>query len=228
MPERITHTQDDHQIHGFKNEGCCPGCLSESHTRGGLHESHCIIQAGNVRTHLSSLMWTRSTRYLMSVRFTHPHTTTGREEPIIGGSCQMYNFCSNKSFVMTNMCLCLSWQNVSFVATKVSFWRNKSFLVTNICCNKHMFVVKKGLSWQAYFCHDKGYFVATKVSLLQQNLCRDKIMFVATKVLSQVYFCCDKRHVLSGQTWVCYNKTFVATKKILVAAPTGDRSWGWG
>ena len=79
-------------------------------------------------------------------------------------------------------------------------------------------------------------FAVTKVSLSQQNFCRSKIMFVvtniscdksrcnkntfvATKVLSQQeYFCHDKSHVLSWQT----TNTFVATKIILVAAPSND------
>ena len=47
------------------------------------------------------------------------------------------------------------------------------------------------------FCHDKHVLVATKVSLSRKKFCRDKIMCV-----------CDK--------------SFVATKMILVAAPAGD------
>ena len=56
-------------------------------------------------------------------------------------------------------------------------------------------------------------------------ICRDKNLFVATKVLSQpAYFCRDKRRVLSRQTRVsCFDKTFVATKTIHVAAPANDR-----
>ena len=57
--------------------------------------------------------------------------------------------------------------------------------------------------------------------------CRDKHDFVATKVLSQLaYFCRDKRRVLSRQTRVCSDKTFVATKIILVAAPANNTKGG--
>ena len=58
-------------------------------------------------------------------------------------------------------------------------------------------------------------FVTTKVAtkyvkvLLRQKYCRNKHNFVVTKVLSrQAYFCRDK--------------TFAATKMVLVAAPPND------
>ena len=61
-------------------------------------------------------------------------------------------------------------------------------------------------------------FVATKI------LCHEKHNFVATKHLSQqAYFCHDKRPVLSQQTRVCRDKTFVATKMVLVAILKGRR-----
>ena len=80
------------------------------------------------------------------------------------------------------------------------------------------------------FCCDKSMLVSRQNKyLLGQRFCHNKIMFVVTKVLSrQAYFCCDKRCVLSWQTCVCHDKTFVTTKMILVAAPTSDRSQGWG
>ena len=64
-----------------------------------------------------------------------------------------------------------------------------------------------------HFCRDT-HFVITKMCLLIQiRVCRDK-----THVLSrQKYACRDK-----WQTWFCCNKTFVATKMILVAALAND------
>ena len=67
---------------------------------------------------------------------------------ITGGSCHKYHFCRDKSFVATNTCL--SRQNPSFAATKVSLSREK------------------------YFCRDKS-FVATSILLSCQKTC-----FVAT------------------------------------------------
>ena len=70
------------------------------------------------------------------------------------------------------------------------------------------------LSWQ------NPSFVATKVCLSEQNFCHDKIVchnktFVGTnRCLSwQAYFCHDRRHVLSWQTCVCCDKSFIAIKK---------------
>ena len=60
-------------------------------------------------------------------------------------------------------------------------------------------------------------FVATK------TFSHDKHNFVATNVFSrQAYFCRDNGRALSRQTRVCRNKTFVATKIILAAAPVSD------
>ena len=82
----------------------------------------------------------------------------------------------------------------------------------------HTFVVTKHV-----FCHDKT-FVVTKLCLSRQNFCHDK-----NTLSRQTYFCRDKRHVLSltntclsWQTCVCRDKTFVATKIILVAAPANN------
>ena len=57
--------------------------------------------------------------------------------------------------------------------------------------------------------------VATKYILSRQ--------FFRNKTFVTTYFCRDKRRLLSRQTCVCRNETFVATKMILVAAPTNDR-----
>ena len=88
------------------------------------------------------------------------------------------------------------------------------------------------------FCRNKTHllsrqntsFVATKVCLSWQKFCRGKHVFVATKhvfVETKDVFCRDKRMLvetkrLSRQTRVCLEKTFVATKIILVAAPASD------
>ena len=106
------------------------------------------------------------------------------------------NFCCNKHvFVMTNTYL--SQENISFVMTKTCFC-NKSFVMTKLC-----------LLQQTCVCHDKT-FVAT-------NICHNKHNFVATRcVLSQQMCVCHDKHVFCG------DKTFVATKMMLVAAPAND------
>ena len=66
---------------------------------------------------------------------------------IVGGSCHMYHFCHGKYvFVMTDTCL--SWQNTSFVTTKVYLSR-QNFAVTNIILSRKM------------FCRDQLTFAAT-------------------------------------------------------------------
>ena len=57
--------------------------------------------------------------------------------------------------------------------------------------------------------------------------CREKNIFIATKVVPrQAYFCRDERRVLSRETRVNRDKTFVATKMSLVAAPASDTQRG--
>ena len=46
---------------------------------------------------------------------------------ITGGSCHKYHFCRDKHFVATNTCL--SWQNTSFVTTKLLLWRLPPMIV---------------------------------------------------------------------------------------------------
>ena len=122
--------------------------------------------------------------------------------------------------------------------------------LTNICCNKHMFVMTKLLSQQAYF-----FVVVTSTCLSWQNMsqkyaCCDKIMFVIlswqkfchvshaccvchNKYLSWQKFCCDKiTNIIlsqqayfwevSWQTCVCSDRSFVMSKMRLVAAPPSD------
>ena len=105
--------------------------------------------------------------------------------------------CSDKTFVVTNLCL-------SFVATKI------------FCHNKHVFC-----------CCDKHTFVATKVSLSWQNFCCDKIVCHDKYLSQQKYVCCDKSFVATSmlllqKTCVCRDKMFVTTKMVLVAAPADD------
>ena len=72
----------------------------------------------------------------------------------------------------------LSWQNTSFVVTKVG-------------------------SPQQNFCRNKIVFVVTKASLSRQNFWCDKIMFVVTKLLMrQNHVCRDKRHIGHDKTFV--------------------------
>ena len=123
-----------------------------------------------------------------------------------GGSCHKYHFCRDKihllsrqkyacrekTFVATK--LCLSWQNI-FVATKRL---SQIFVTTNV------FVTTKVLWWQAYFCRDKRHVLSWQICV-----CHNKSKLFVTKVLSQ-------------QNYVCCDKSFVATKMMLVAAPTND------
>ena len=127
--------------------------------------------------------------------------------------------CYKTSFVMTKVCL--SRQNFCrgkhiFIVTKLSL--EQISVVTNIFLSQKNFCCdKKGpLSQQKYACCDKT-IVATNICLSWQTY------FVTTNIIlswqnlsQQVYFCHDKR-------CVCYNKTFVRTKMILVAAPASDR-----
>ena len=73
----------------------------------------------------------------------------------------------------------------------------------------------------------KHTFVATKQTrvVATKYVYRDKILFVS--IAAKIFFCRDKTRVLSRQTRVSRNKTFVATKMILVAAPAHD-NFGWG
>ena len=98
----------------------------------------------------------------------------------------------------------------------------------NSCHNKHdkhMFVTTKHvchnkthlLLQQKYACSNKT-FVVTNSCLWQQKFCCDKHTFVRTKDV----LCCDK-HVF---VWLS-QKSFVATKVILVANPINDSKTGW-
>ena len=67
---------------------------------------------------------------------------------IIGGSCHKYDFCRDKRFVATKLCL-------SFVSTSILLSRqNMCFITTNAC-----------LLQQTHFCYDK-MCVTTKMILV--------------------------------------------------------------
>ena len=114
---------------------------------------------------------------------------------------------------------------VFFVATK----QNTSFVTTKVC-----------LLQQTYFCHGKT-FVTTNFGKVATNV------FVVTKQIfccdiSMQKFYCDKQFcrdktvvvpsiLLLRQTCVCRDKSFAATKMVLVpmiyAAPTSQHSATW-
>ena len=110
---------------------------------------------------------------------------------IIGRSCHKYNFCCDKTHL-------LSWQKYA-------------------CCDKHIFDVTEVLSWQILsrqllswqtnlllwwkYAHRDNTFCATKMCLSQQK------SIVATT------FCCDKHNFVMTS---CHdNHTFVATKDVI-------------
>ena len=109
-----------------------------------------------------------------------------------------------RSLQLSGLCLQVSLAgaatSIISVATKVLSRDKHVFVATNICLSRQY-----------------TSFAATKICLSRQTLfCRDNYVCVATKVLSrQAYFCRDKRRV-------CRDKTFAATKIILVAARAND------
>ena len=123
--------------------------------------------------------------------------------------------CCNKSFVVTNTC-----RDRHVLVESKLFCLDKHTFVTPkdvFCHDKHMFVTQK------YACHDKTKIFVVTSFVVAKIFCCDKHNSVATKLLSwQAYFCRGKRCVLSQQTRVCRDKTFVMTKMILVAAPAND------
>ena len=176
-----------------------------------------------------------------------PHTMPGQHSQsdftIIGGGCHQYNFSHNKHvFVVTKTRL--------FVASKTFA------VVTNICRKKHVFVMTKLLSRQAYFCRNKIHILSWWTCVCCDNsklvvhnktfvpikLCLLQRIFVVTKLLlRQKYVGRNKCFVmtttlLSQQktgfvvtnvyTCMCCGKSFVGTKMILVAAPANDTSLG--
>ena len=142
-----------------------------------------------------------------------------------------------------------------FVATRVIFVMTKDVFChdTTVCHDKHVFVMTKVLLWQnwylwhlppvIHFCCDKYLqrktILLRHVLLRQKYACQDKT-FVATKFFVATNICCNKGHIchdkrcvlswhncLSWQTCVCYDKSFVVTKLILVASPASDTLLLW-
>ena len=125
-------------------------------------------------------------------------------------------------FVMTKL---LSQQII--VATNIILLGQK------FCCDKDTFVMTNVyLSWQNIFCCDRSMLVATKLCVTA-NICCDKN--ILQYLLWQKYFaatniCCDKHNFVTTSILLSLQKTcFVATKIILVAAPTNDSLFpvGW-
>ena len=113
--------------------------------------------------------------------------------------------------------------SIFFVATKVLSWQTCYCDNKCVCCDKTCLLLRQNCLLGQNFCCDKLLlftFVAIHVTKI---FCHNKHNFVMTKLLpQQAGFCCNKRRVLSWQTRVCHNKTFVMTRMILLAAPAND------
>ena len=140
---------------------------------------------------------------------------------IIGRSCHKYNFCCNKSFIVTNMSfvvtkVCLLWQTfcekIMFVATK---WHSTN-IQQKFCCDKHNFVATKVLSWQKYACCDKK-------PLSQQNyVCCDKT-FVTTKMILVAAPANDMFWSLTSIVLICFARPWLQVPA--GAEQCGKQSW---
>ena len=123
-----------------------------------------------------------------------------------------FNYLQSKEHIVRIRCL-VSETRPACLLSLAGAATSIIFFATNIILSrqKSCFVETK------YFCHDKHNFVTTNIVLSRpkdvfchdKHVCRDKHAFVATKVLSR-------------QTRVCRNKSFVATKMLFVAAPASD------
>ena len=93
-----------------------------------------------------------------------------------------------------------SWQNMSFVRTKVCLPgqnyifvahscrdQKMHFVATNTCLSQQNFRRDKTglLFWQKYACRDKTTFLSHTLVATKDAFCRDKHMFVTTKLLSR-------------------------------------------
>ena len=96
----------------------------------------------------------------------------------------------------------------SFLPWQTCVCRNKTRLLTQqkyTCCDKTFVLTNIFLLQQI--------FVVTNIILTWQRFCLDKLIFVVTNMC------------LSRQTPVCQDKTFVASKMILVAGPANVALW---
>ena len=94
--------------------------------------------------------------------------------------CHKYHFCRDKSFVVTNMHS--SWQNTSFVATKVCLSRQ-----TRVCHDRYL-CCNKILSWQKYFVMTNNS-VTKKFCCSKHTFVVTKDVFVTTELLSWKKLC---------------------------------------
>ena len=109
--------------------------------------------------------------------------------------------CHDKTFDTTK--LCLSQQNL--VTTKLlsqQIFRATKMCLSwqKFCCDKYTFVMTQKiffLSRQTHVCFYKSKLVRPKRLSWQKYVCRNN-SFVMTRIL-----CCNNRHILSWQTWIC-------------------------
>ena len=101
--------------------------------------------------------------------------------------------------------------------------RDKTRLLSRpkYACHDKIFLSRQNICHDKYLLKQKYVFVARK--LYKYHSCRNKNVFVATNVILSTYFCRDKTRILSRQTRVFRNKTFVAAEMILVASTASDR-----
>ena len=139
--------------------------------------------------------------------------------------------------------MCLSWQNKSFVATKVCLsWQNicRDIFLTNICHDehnsvKHVFVMtnisRDRNIWlgQKYICHDKCFVMATTLLLRQKTCFVMTNMFVVTAVATDSHnflfqrslrFCCcpTPSQTMGFLTWPTPGKAPPPPLKSLLSA----------
>ena len=115
---------------------------------------------------------------------------------------------------------------------------DRSLLLTLRQCikNTQLYLTIGGSCHKYHFCHNKHVIVATK-----QVFCHDKVwlpwlprlpwqnIFGMTKVLSrQAYFCCDRRCVLSQQTWYLWQLPPMTVSREAMAGNQDLRRWGGG
>ena len=131
-----------------------------------------------------------------------------------------------RNFILKECLLPLAGAATSniFLVTKLLSWQtcDKRCLFLQQKYARHGQTLVECLSQQMCVCRDKLTFVVTNTCLLWQNM-----SFVKTKVcLSQQNFSRDKHTFVA--TSICHDKSFVATKIMLVAAPVnGSGSLQW-
>ena len=90
-----------------------------------------------------------------------------------------------------------------FVATKY-FCSEKTFVTTNICRDKHNFVATKVLSRHAYFCRDQHVFVATKhVFCSEKSMLVETELVSRQMCLSRERHSCRDKPCRGGEGGIC-------------------------